>query len=62
MVVMGRLVTKPHPEKYDLMQWHTQAKNITTNLKVKVYFTLPALRATDVVTWKCHIDDSTKGR
>ena len=38
------------------MQCHTQAVNITTNLKVKVYFTLPALRATDVVKWKFHVD------
>ena len=44
------------------MQWHTQAGNITTNIKVKVDFTLPALRATNVVTWRCHIDDSVKGR
>ena len=50
MVVMGRLVKKLAPEKYSLMQWHTQAGNITTNLKVKVYFTLPPLSVTNVVT------------
>ena len=44
------------------MQWHTQAGNITTNLKVKVDFTLPELSATNAVTWKCHVDNSTKGR
>ena len=44
------------------MQWHTQAVNITTNLKVKLYFTLLALSAMDVVTWKCHVDDSARGR
>ena len=38
---MGRLVEKLHPEKYAVMQWHMQAKNFTTNLKVKVDFTLP---------------------
>ena len=44
------------------MQWQTQSKNITTNLKVKVDFTLPALSAKNVVTWKCHVDNSAKGR
>ena len=44
------------------MQWHTQAGNITTNIKVEVDFTLPALSATNVVMWKCHMDDSAKGR
>ena len=28
------------------MQWHTQAGNIITNLKVKIYFTLNQLSAT----------------
>ena len=44
------------------MQWHTQAKNITTNLKVKVYFTLPAVNVMNAVMWKCHVDDPDKGR
>ena len=44
------------------MQWHTQAVNVTTNHKVKVDITLPALSATNVVTWKCHVDDFAKGR
>ena len=47
---MGRLVRKLHPEKDAVMQWHTQAGNITTNLKVKVDFTLPALITTNAVT------------
>ena len=33
-----------------------------TYLKVKIDFTLPALSATDVVTWTCHVEDSAKGR
>ena len=44
------------------MQWHTQNINITTNFKVKVDFTLPALSATNAVMWKCHVDDSAKSR
>ena len=44
------------------MQWHMQAGNITTNLKVKIYFTLPPLSVTNVVMQKFHVDDSAKGR
>ena len=61
-VLMGRLVERIFPEKNAPMQWPTQAKNITTNLKVKVYFTLPELSAKNVMTWICHVDDSAKGR
>ena len=59
---MRRLVEKINPDKYAVMQWHTQAGNITTNIKVKVYFTLTKLSETNVVMWKCHVDDSAKGR
>ena len=58
---MGRLVEKLHPEKYDVIQCHTQTVNITTNNKVKGYFTLPALSTIDVVTWKFYVDDSANG-
>ena len=61
-IVMWRLVEKLHLEKYAVMQWHTKAGNITTIIKVKVDFTLPALSATNVVTWKSHVDASAKGR
>ena len=62
MVVMVRIVEKLHPDKYYEMQWHTQAGNITTNLKVNIDFTLPALSTTNVMTWKYHVGDSAKGR
>ena len=32
--IMVRLVGKLHPEKYAVIKWHTQAVNITTNIKV----------------------------
>ena len=44
------------------MQWNTQAGDITTNIKVNVDFTLPILSATNVVTWKFHVDDCAKGK
>ena len=59
---MRSLVEKLCPEKDDVMQWQTQARNITTNFKVKIDFTLPALIATNVVMWKYHVDDSSRVR
>ena len=60
-IVIGRLVEKHTLEKYAVMQQHTQVVNITTNLKVKVDFTLPSISATNTVTWKFHLDDSATG-
>ena len=44
------------------MQWQNKAGNITTNIKVKIYFTLPEFSATEIVAWEYHVDDPTKGR
>ena len=60
-VVMGRLIEKLHPKKDAPIKWNTQARNITTNIKVNIDFTLPTLSTKNVVTWKCHADDSAKG-
>ena len=60
-ILMGRIVKKLFHEKYDVMQWHTQAGNITTNYKATVDFTLPALITMNFMAWKCHVDDSAKG-
>ena len=61
-IAMGRLVRKNRVKEDSVMQWHTKDGNITTNYKVKKYFTLTAINATNVVMWKCHVDNSTKGR
>ena len=45
-----------------MIQWNAQSGNITANINIKVNFTLPALNAMNVVTWKFHMDDSAKGR
>ena len=60
-IVTVRIVEKLHPEKDAVMQWHTQAGNVTTNLKVKVYFTLPTLSTMNVVTCKCYVNNYAKG-
>ena len=59
---MGRLFEKIRLKEDAVMQWHKKAGNITTNLKVKVYLTLPALSATNTVMWNCYVDGSNKGR
>ena len=56
-IVMVTLVQIIGPKKYNVMQWHTQAGNITTNIKVKIYLTLPELSAKYFLTWKFHVDD-----
>ena len=61
-ILMESLVKKSHLEEDALMQWHPQAGNITTNLKVKVDLTLPAISATNFVMWTCHLNVSAKGR
>ena len=62
IIVTRILVEKLCPEKDAVMQWQTQTGKISTNFRVKVNFTLPALIATNVVMWKCHVDDSTRCR
>ena len=44
------------------MKWHMQVGNIIINIKVEVDFSLPELSATNIATWKFHVDDSTKFR
>ena len=61
-IVMGRLDERLYSEKYTQKQWHMQARNITNNIKVKVDFTLTAIRAMNAVTWICHMDYSAEGR
>ena len=61
-ILMGRIVKKLSPEEDSVMQWHTQDGNINTNLKVKVDLPLPPLSATNVMTWKFHVDEFAKGR
>ena len=59
---MVNIVKKVYLEKYAVMQWHAQAGNVTTYLKVKVDFALPTLSAMNIVTWKCHVDDFAEGK
>ena len=35
-ILMGRQTKNPNSKEDDVMQWHTQAGGITTNIKVKI--------------------------
>ena len=61
-ILIGRLVEKLYSKKDAVMQWHTQASNITTNIKVEVDFILPGLSKKIFVMWKCHLDEYSNGR
>ena len=61
-IVMIILAGKIFPEKDAVTQWKTKAGNITTNFKVEIDFNLPVISATDVMAWKCHVDDSDNSR
>ena len=62
LTIMRMLLKKLYPKRDDVMKWNKQAGNITTNLKFKIYFTLPELRATEIMMWNCHVDDSANHR
>ena len=50
MIVMREIFERLYTEQYFVMQWNTQSGSITTNIKVKANFTLPALSATNFMT------------
>ena len=55
-IIMRRLIKKLNTKIDTVMQLHTQEGNITTNIKVKIYFTLPELSGKQIMTWNCHVD------
>ena len=60
IILIRRTISRINPKKDAVTQWHTQAGNITTNLKVNIYMTLPGINATKNVTLNFHVDDSAK--
>ena len=54
-IVMGSSITKLNPKEYVIMQWHTQAGSINTNLGVKIDLILPEFSATKIVMWNFHV-------
>ena len=44
-----------------MTKWHTQEVSFTNNIKVELYFTVPELSVTKIITWNFHANDSDKG-
>ena len=61
-IIMRILITRINPKINTVMQWHSHEGNITTNLKVKIDFTLTELSTTKFVTWNFDEVESTNGR
>ena len=38
--------------------WETQAGKFTTSKKVNIYFLLQEFSTTNIVAWKCHVEES----
>ena len=51
-----------NPKEYSVMQWQMKACNVTTNIKVKIYFTFPELGARKHLVWNFHVDEFAKRR
>ena len=49
-IVMKRIIPKLKTKEDYLVQWHTQAGNNITNIKVKIYCILSELRSTRIMT------------
>ena len=58
---MGR-TPKTQYEKDDVMKCQTQARNITTNQRVKVNFYPPDFSTTKITTLEYHVYDFTESR
>ena len=61
-ILTRRLIAKLNPKQDSVVQWHKQAGTITASIKVKIYFNLTEISATEIMTCNCHVDDSSKGR
>ena len=57
-----RLAEKLNPKNYAVMKWHTQARSINTDIKIKIDLTLPGISATKIVMWNFHVVEYDKGR
>ena len=61
-ILMDNLTSKLKQKETTMNRWETQSRKFTTSTKANIYFCLPSLNATKIVTWKYHVDDPTKVR
>ena len=59
---MVKLMSKLKTKEVETTTWETQSGKLKISKKVKVDFGLLEISATKIVTWKCHVDESTNGR
>ena len=56
---MGDTTSKLKQKEEAKNTWKTQVEEFTTSKKANVDLCLPEFSATEIVTWKCHVDEST---
>ena len=61
-IVTGKLTSKLKTKETAENTWETQSETFTASNKVNINFCLPDFSATNIVTWKFHIDESTNSR
>ena len=59
---MCKLMSKLKSKEAEKTTWENQARKFMTSKKLNVNLCLPGFSATKIVTWKCHVDESTNGR
>ena len=61
-IMMNNLTSKLKRKQSSTTIWQTQGWNFTTNEMETVYFCLPEFSATKIMTWRCHVVESTESR
>ena len=61
-ILMGKLMSKLKSKETAETNWETQAGNFRASKNVSIDFCLPEFSATNIVAWKCHVDESNNGR
>ena len=61
-ILIVKLTSKIKWKERAETNWETEHRNFITSKRVKIDFCLPDFSATKIVTWKCHVEKSTKGR
>ena len=55
--MVGKLTSKINPKEKAKTNWETQGGNFKTSKKVAIDFCLLEFSETNIVTWRCHVDE-----
>ena len=61
-IVMDKQTSKHNQNKSTTTKWETQDGKFMTSKKLNVDFCLSEFSVKNIVTWKCHVDESDEGR